>query len=102
MLDEGLALLVLFGWEMSGPGWGLHCLLAPRARMERARLTVKRVDVDRRPEVAERFKVAEVPTLVLVKEKRVVGRIAGRASAPRIEALLAEHLPEREAEPALA
>lgn len=102
MLDESLPMLVFFCSEKSGPARRMDSLLAHLARKERDRLTVKRVDVDRRPEVAERFKVAEVPTLVLVKEKRVVGRIAGRASAPRIEALLAEHLPEREAEPALA
>jgi hypothetical protein len=36
--------------------------------------------------------VADVPTLVLVKGKRVVDRIDGRASAPRIEGMLAPHL----------
>jgi hypothetical protein len=35
-----------------------------------------------------------VPTLVLVKGKRAVGRIEGRASAPKIEHMLAAHLPE--------
>jgi hypothetical protein len=33
-----------------------------------------------------------VPTLVLVKGKRVVDRIDGRASAPRIEGMIAPHL----------
>ena len=35
-----------------------------------------------------------VPTLVLVKGKRAVARIEGRASAPQIEEMLEEHLPE--------
>ena len=34
----------------------------------------------------------EVPTLVLVCEGRVVKRLEGRASVPRIEAMLEEHL----------
>jgi len=34
-----------------------------------------------------------VPTLVLVRSKRVVDRLDGRASAPRIETMLAQHLP---------
>jgi thioredoxin-like negative regulator of GroEL len=33
-----------------------------------------------------------VPTLVLVKRKKVVDRLEGRASAPKIEAMLAKHL----------
>jgi len=41
--------------------------------------------------------VTTVPTLVLVQDKKVVARIEGRASAPRIERELAPHL----AEPAL-
>jgi hypothetical protein len=33
-----------------------------------------------------------VPTLALVKGKRVVERLEGRASAPRIERMLEPHL----------
>jgi thioredoxin-like negative regulator of GroEL len=51
-----------------------------------------RVDVDDQPELAARFKVADVPTLILVKGKRAVDRIDGRASAPRIETMLEPHL----------
>jgi thioredoxin-like negative regulator of GroEL len=97
------ALLVFFTSRRSGPARRMESLLAHLARKERDRLVVKRVDVDDRPDLAERFKVEEIPTLVLVKDKRVVGRIEGRASAPRIERLLEEHLPQLPgAEPALA
>jgi thioredoxin-like negative regulator of GroEL len=70
----------------------MESLLAHLARKERARLRVMRVDVDDQPHVARRFGVADVPTLVLVKGKRVVDRIEGRASAPAIESMLAPHL----------
>jgi thioredoxin-like negative regulator of GroEL len=70
----------------------MESLLAHLARKERARLRVMRVDVDDQPELAERFKVADVPTLILVKGKRAVDRIDGRASAPRIETMLEPHL----------
>jgi len=33
-----------------------------------------------------------VPTLVLVIDRKAVARLDGRASAPRIEAMLEEHL----------
>jgi thioredoxin 1 len=72
----------------------MDSLLAHLARKERDRLRVTRVDVESRPEVAERFRVESVPTLVLVKDKRVVDRLEGRVSAPRIERMLEPHLAE--------
>ena len=72
----------------------MESLLAHIARKERHRLRVMQVDVDERREVAARFNVDAAPTLVLVHDKRAVARIAGRASAPRIEAMLDEHLAE--------
>jgi thioredoxin 1 len=69
----------------------MESLLAHLARKERSRLRVMRVDIDEQPELAERFKVSVVPTLVLVKRNRVVDRLDGRASAPKIEAMLEPH-----------
>ena len=66
--------------------------LAHLARKERARLRVTSINVDEEPELAERFRVETVPTLALVKGKRVVERIEGRASAPSIERMLKPHL----------
>jgi thioredoxin-like negative regulator of GroEL len=70
----------------------MESLLAHLERKERDRLRVRRVDVDANPELAERFKVQVVPTLVLVKDRRAVSRLDGRTSAPRIEAMLEPHL----------
>ena len=92
MRDDAKPLLVFFWSEHSGPARRMESLLAHLARKERTRLRVMRVDIQEQPEVAERFRVAAVPTLVLVKGKRVVDRIDGRASAPRIENMLARHL----------
>jgi thioredoxin 1 len=85
-------LLVFFCSERSGPARRMESLLAHLARKERARLRVLRVDVDQQPALAERFRVSDVPTLVLVRGKRVVGRLEGRVSQPRIEAMLEPHL----------
>jgi thioredoxin-like negative regulator of GroEL len=87
-------LLVFFSSPRSGPARRMESLLAHLGRKERARLRVTRVDVEDRPELAERFKVDTVPTLVLVKDKRVVVRLEGRASAPSIEKAIAPHLDE--------
>jgi len=94
MLDEARSLLVFFSSTHSGPARRMESLLAHVARKERHRLRVIQVDADRRPELADRLAVEDVPTLVLVRDNRAVARIEGRASAPQIEAMLAEYLPE--------
>lgn len=93
MIDDR-PLLVFFWSERSGPARRMESLLAHLERKERERLRVRRVDIDANPELAERFEVKVVPTLVLVKDKKTVSRLDGRTSAPRIEAMLEQHLPE--------
>jgi len=86
--------LVFFTSRSSGPARRMESLLAHIARKERDRLRVSKVDVEDRPDLAERFRVRQVPSLALVVESRVVSRIDGRATAPRIESMLAPHLGE--------
>ena len=92
-LSDDKPLLVFFTSERSGPARRMESLLAHLARKERTRVRIMRVDVEQQPELAERFKVAAVPTLALVARKKVVERLEGRASAPKIEAMLGRHLP---------
>jgi thioredoxin-like negative regulator of GroEL len=92
MPDDTRPMLVFFCSQRSGPARRMESLLAHLARKERHRLRIRRVDVDDNPDLVERFRVDTVPTLVLVVGKRAVGRLDGRASAPRIEALLEQHL----------
>jgi thioredoxin 1 len=81
-------LLVFFTSRRSGPARRMESLLAHIARKERGKLHVKRVDVDERPDIAERFRVGQVPSLALVKGRRVVARLEGRSTAPKIESML--------------
>ena len=92
MTPEERPLLVFFTSARSGPARRMESLLAHIARKERSRLRVSKVDVEDRPDLAERFRVEQVPALALVIEKRVVSRLDGRATAPRIEAMLEPHL----------
>jgi thioredoxin-like negative regulator of GroEL len=85
-------LLVFFTSRRSGPARRMESLLAHNARKERASLRVKRVDVDEQPDVAERFRIGEVPSLALIKGKRVVARLEGRSTAPKIESMIDPHL----------
>jgi thioredoxin 2 len=71
----------------------MESLVAHIARKERDRLRVIQVDVEQRADLVEKLAVEHVPTLVLVIDRKTVARLDGRASAPRIEAMLEEHLP---------
>jgi len=71
----------------------MDSLLDHLARKERDRLRVVRVDVEEDPATARRFRVGTVPTIVLVKDKRTVARVEGRAKATDIEGLVGPHLP---------
>ena len=97
MNPDKLPRLVFFTSHRSGPARRMESLLAHIARKERGRLRVSKVDVDDRPDLAERFRVDQVPSLALVVERRVVSRLEGRATAPRIESMLEPHLVENEA-----
>jgi thioredoxin 1 len=98
-LSDDKPLLVFFTSERSGPARRMESLLAHLARKERTRLRVMRVEIEEQPELAEKFRVTVVPTLVLVKQKKVVERLDGRASAPKIEAMIERHLPAPAAAP---
>jgi thioredoxin-like negative regulator of GroEL len=91
-VSDDKPLLVFFTSERSGPARRMESLLAHLARKERTRVRIMRVKVEEQPELAEKFGVEVVPTLVLVKRKRVVDRLDGRASAPTIEAMLERNL----------
>src|SRR5438128_5099054 len=92
--DDVRPQLVFFTSPRSGPARRMESLLAHIARKERDRLRVSKVDIDDRPDLAERFRVDQVPALALVVERRVVSRLEGRATAPRIESMLEPYLPE--------
>jgi len=94
--------LLFFTEQTSGPARRMESLLAHLARKERERLRVSRIDVAASPEWADRLSVTQVPTLVLLKDRRPVERLEGRVSAPQIERMLAPYLDPLEAEPAVA
>jgi thioredoxin 1 len=92
MVPRAAPTLLFFTRRTSGPARRMESLLAHLARKERGRLRISRIDVATSPDWAERFKIDDVPTLVLIKNKRAVARLDGRVSAPQIERMLAPYL----------
>jgi thioredoxin-like negative regulator of GroEL len=69
--------LVFFHSPTSGRCRRVESFLANafRRRKNHEMFDVVRVNVEERPDLAERFRVDAVPTLVIVENRRVVGRI---------------------------
>jgi thioredoxin-like negative regulator of GroEL len=59
---------------------------------QKKRLRVIDVDADRNPALTRELDVTEIPSLVLIKEGQVVGRLDGRATGRQIDALIKPHL----------
>lgn len=94
--EQSPPLLLFFTTARSGPARRMESLLAHLARKERTRLRISKIDVDEHPEWVERLKVTEIPTLVLVKDRKPVDRLEGRVSAPQIERMIAPYLAAKE------
>jgi thioredoxin-like negative regulator of GroEL len=95
-------ILLFFTNKRSGPARRMESLLAHLARKERARLRIALIDAEQQPEWIDRLTITEIPTLVLIKDRRPVARLEGRVSAPQIERMIAPHLPSVETEAAVA
>jgi thioredoxin-like negative regulator of GroEL len=58
-----------------------HLAQALQRRKNRARFEVVKVDVGEHPALADRFRVEDVPTLIVIEGRRVVGRIVSPDTA---------------------
>jgi thioredoxin-like negative regulator of GroEL len=94
--DDARPLLVFFSCSKSGPSRRMESLVAHIARKDRHRLRVVQLDVAEQAGLAAKLDVDSGPALVLVVDRKPVARLDGRASAPRIEAMLAAHVPALE------
>ncbi len=84
--------LVDFGAAWCPPCRAIAPTMEQLAREEAARLRVFKVDVDASPEIAARYGVAGLPTLILFKGGEPVERLVGYRTKPQLAAALAPHL----------
>jgi thioredoxin-like negative regulator of GroEL len=88
------ACLLYFGSRTSGPSRRMEAFVDQILQERRNHRTFRRqvVDIERHPEVARRFAVVTVPTILVVDNDRVVRRIEGRVSVPELRRALAPWL----------
>jgi thioredoxin-like negative regulator of GroEL len=89
---EKRLLLLFFSSKSSGPARRMSSLIAWVTVNEKRRLRVVEVDIDDERALADELAVESAPTLVLLEERMILDRLAGRATGPEIQRFLEPHL----------
>ena len=82
--------LCFFFSPTSGPARRVEAFLAQvlQRRQNHRAFSLKRVNCDKHPELVERFAVKHVPTLIVIENRKVSGRLEGSCGCRQIEKLL--------------
>lgn len=80
--------LVDFYADWCGPCKIMAPVLDAVAQARAGSVLVAKLDTDRNPAIARRFQIASIPTLIVFRGGREVGRELGAIPRPRLEALL--------------
>ncbi|MGH3135620.1 MAG: thioredoxin family protein [Gaiellaceae bacterium] len=83
-----LPALVFVRRQTCGVSRRMESLVAWVTVTQKKRIRVVDIDADRNPAVAQGLGVRRVPTLVLIKDRRVVARFEGRATGRQIQDLI--------------
>ena len=79
---EGIALLDFYA-DWCGP-CRMVLPLVDEIAAERCDLLVGKINVNENPDLAEEFKVLSIPTLVVMKDGKIVNRVSGARSKEAI------------------
>lgn len=88
--DDPRPTLVYFASRRSGPCRRVQAFLDQVLQSRRNHETFRRrdVDVDDQPELAQRFEIHELPTIIVVDEGKIAQRLEGRVGIPQIRTAL--------------
>jgi len=92
VLRSALPVLVDFWAPWCGPCRMVGPIVEELSREYAGRLTVAKVNTDDNRELAGRFKIQGIPTLMLFKEGNPVERITGAAPKQHLEELIRKHI----------
>jgi Thioredoxin len=86
--------LCFFFSPTSGPSRRVEAFLAQvlQRRQNHRAFSVRRVNCDKHPELVERFAIKHMPTLIVIEDRKVSGRLEGSCGCRQIEKLLAPWL----------
>jgi len=85
--NQGLV-MVDFWAEWCGPCRAIAPVLEDLAEASEGRVTLVKVNVDENPGLAARYGIRSIPTLLFLKEGRVVDRVVGAAPKAVLQDIL--------------
>lgn len=85
-------ILVFFHATTCGHSRRMDSIVDHFLRTHRDALKVAKVDVNDRPDLAERFGATSAPSLVLLQDLQEVARLEGRATLPDMKDAFEPHL----------
>ena len=88
VLDSGLPVLVDYWAEWCGPCKALAPLLEDLAKDYGGKLKIAKVNVDENQQLARKYNIKAIPTLMLFKDGNVQASKLGMMSKPQLTAFL--------------
>jgi thioredoxin 1 len=88
VLKSSVPVLVDFSATWCQPCKAIAPLVNQLAGEYEGRVKVTAVDIDESPATAQKFQIRGVPTLLMIKDGKVVGQQVGAAAKAKIQALM--------------
>jgi len=88
VLESPLPVLVDFWAAWCGPCRAVAPILDKLAKEFAGRVRIAKVDVDANPALAQAFRIQSIPTLMFVKNGKIVGQSAGAAPEPALRQVM--------------
>ena len=92
IIASGTPVLVDFFAEWCGPCKVQSPILVDIARELKGKVKVIKIDVDRNPEIAGRYQIRGVPTLILFKNGHIIWRQSGVADKSNLSGILKKNI----------